>query len=58
MNLEQLEQIAKEGIALAQDAQSLEQWRIQYLEGKKFYFLFNSLSKLSLQEEKRKEKSQ
>lgn len=53
MNLEQLEQIAKEGIALAQDAQSLEQWRIQYLGRKSALSLFfNSLSKLSLQERK------
>jgi len=54
MNLEQLEQKAKESIALVQDIQGLEKWRIQYLGRKSALSLFfNSLSKLSLQERKK-----
>jgi phenylalanyl-tRNA synthetase alpha chain len=54
MDLEQLEQKAKESILLIKELQGLEKWRIQYLGRKSpLSLFFNSLSKLSLEERKR-----
>ncbi len=54
MDLEQLEQKAKESISLVKERQGLEKWRIQYLGRKSSLSLFfNSLSKLSLEERKK-----
>lgn len=54
MDLEQLEQKAKESISSVKEPQGLEKWRIQYLGRKSSLSLFfNSLSKLSFEERKK-----